>query len=275
MFHEKQCDSGRAHLHTALAQFRALNDRFWTALTLMNLSLCELGNISRSIELLEESLVLFRAVGGLTNVAMVLGNLGGVLMGEELDRGAAFVRESLTLSHKFGDRWNSISCIELLAEEAVVYQRPQRAVRLLGSVSSAREKIGTQSANIHEYKDGMTPPGVSARSQLSDVEYEEAWRAGAALSLDEAVAFALAEPPWTEERVGQVQGGVVRASHGLTSREMDVLRLVVDGRTNREIAECLFISVATVKRHLTTIFGKLGVTSRIEAAAFAREQRLV
>ena len=44
---------------------------------------------------------------------------------------------------------------------------------------------------------------------------------------------------------------------GLTPRELEVLRLVAAGRSNREIADALFVSVPTVKRHLTTILGKL------------------
>jgi DNA-binding CsgD family transcriptional regulator len=53
----------------------------------------------------------------------------------------------------------------------------------------------------------------------------------------------------------------------LTHREREILELVSAGQTNRQIAESLFISVPTVKRHLTTAYGKLGVDSRAEAAA--------
>ena len=54
--------------------------------------------------------------------------------------------------------------------------------------------------------------------------------------------------------------------HGLTGREEQVLRLVADGRTNAQIAQTLFISVKTVKYHLTSIFAKLGVANRTQAA---------
>lgn len=56
---------------------------------------------------------------------------------------------------------------------------------------------------------------------------------------------------------------------GLTDREAQVLRLVAAGRTNRQIAETLFISEHTVARHIQNIFGKRDVSSRGEAAAFA------
>jgi DNA-binding NarL/FixJ family response regulator len=56
---------------------------------------------------------------------------------------------------------------------------------------------------------------------------------------------------------------------GLTSREVDVLRLVARGRTNYQIANDLTISLHTVTRHLTHIYNKAGVTNRAEAAAYA------
>ena len=65
------------------------------------------------------------------------------------------------------------------------------------------------------------------------------------------------------------------AKHGLTPRELEVLRLVATGHTNREIADALFISVPTVKRHLSNLIGKLGVPSRTGATAYARAHGLV
>ncbi len=62
--------------------------------------------------------------------------------------------------------------------------------------------------------------------------------------------------------------------HGLTAREIDVLRLVASGRSNGEIAAALVISEHTVARHVQNIFGKLGVSTRTAAAAYAFEHRL-
>jgi DNA-binding NarL/FixJ family response regulator len=58
---------------------------------------------------------------------------------------------------------------------------------------------------------------------------------------------------------------------GLTLREVEVLRLLVEGRSNRQIAEQLFISGKTVSVHVSNILAKLGVHSRLQAAARARE----
>jgi pimeloyl-ACP methyl ester carboxylesterase/DNA-binding CsgD family transcriptional regulator len=59
------------------------------------------------------------------------------------------------------------------------------------------------------------------------------------------------------------------AQHGLTEREVQVLRLVAAGRSNREIAEALMISVNTADRHVSNIFAKVGAANRAEAASFA------
>ena len=56
---------------------------------------------------------------------------------------------------------------------------------------------------------------------------------------------------------------------GLTARELDVIPLLVDGYSNRRIADALFISESTAGVHVSNILGKLGVTTRVEAAAIA------
>ena len=61
----------------------------------------------------------------------------------------------------------------------------------------------------------------------------------------------------------------------ITAREMEVLRLIAMGLSNNEIAEELFISLATVKRHVTNLYGKLGVSSRTEALRKARDLELL
>jgi DNA-binding CsgD family transcriptional regulator len=70
-------------------------------------------------------------------------------------------------------------------------------------------------------------------------------------------------------------GGGALDAHGLSERELEVLRLVAAGRTNREIASALVISERTVARHLQNIYAKLRVSSRTAATAFAFEHELV
>jgi ATP/maltotriose-dependent transcriptional regulator MalT len=67
----------------------------------------------------------------------------------------------------------------------------------------------------------------------------------------------------------------LRGDHGLTAREVEVLRLIARGRSNREIASALVISERTVARHVQNIFAKLRVSSRAAASVFAAEHDLL
>jgi DNA-binding NarL/FixJ family response regulator len=97
------------------------------------------------------------------------------------------------------------------------------------------------------------------------IQLAEAYRAfGDAASADGERARAEA----VYERLG-ARPPMRELSHGLTQREYEVLTLVADGRSNREIGATLFISDRTVARHLTNIYNKLGVTSRTQAARHA------
>ena len=71
------------------------------------------------------------------------------------------------------------------------------------------------------------------------------------------------------------RAGAASAPGGLTAREVEVLRLVAAGKTNRAIAKALVISDHTVRRHLQNIFSKIGVASRAGATAFAFQRDLV
>ena len=66
-----------------------------------------------------------------------------------------------------------------------------------------------------------------------------------------------------------------RRGFGLTPRELDIVQMVVRGFTNKEIAEKLAIGENTVKSHLTHIFNKVGASSRVELALFAKHHRLL
>ena len=80
---------------------------------------------------------------------------------------------------------------------------------------------------------------------------------------------------WARHRTSRGLTGGSRELHGLTARELQVLRLVADGRTNKAIAAELVLSERTVDRHVSNIFAKLAVSSRAAATARAYEQRLV
>jgi DNA-binding NarL/FixJ family response regulator len=69
--------------------------------------------------------------------------------------------------------------------------------------------------------------------------------------------------------------GDAATAHGLTARELQILRLLATGTTNRVIAGKLFVAEKTVDRHVSNIFTKLGVSSRAAATAYAYRHRLL
>ena len=77
-------------------------------------------------------------------------------------------------------------------------------------------------------------------------------------------------PPAIAERLAERMG-----SEDLTPREFDVLKEIVDGKSNKEIATALNVSEATVKTHINSLLGKLGVTDRTQAATAAIQRGIV
>ena len=76
----------------------------------------------------------------------------------------------------------------------------------------------------------------------------------------------------TRENATYLSG--VRLPDGLTARQAEVLRLLAAGMSNKEIAAALYLSPSTVERHLATIYRKLGLGGRVEAARYAVEHGL-
>ena len=100
---------------------------------------------------------------------------------------------------------------------------------------------------------------------------------GAALELDAArrVFAQLGAAPELARVATLTRDTTEAAGHGLTARELQVLRLVATGKTNRAIAADLLLAEKTVDRHVTNIFAKLGVSSRTAATAYAYEHQLL
>ncbi len=86
------------------------------------------------------------------------------------------------------------------------------------------------------------------------------------------------DPSLTQRIFSEVRRSIQReeaaAFSDLTPQEMHVLALIAEGRTNREIAESLFLSEGTVRNYVSSILSKLGVSNRAEAAAYAIQHHL-
>lgn len=106
---------------------------------------------------------------------------------------------------------------------------------------------------------------------LKDVPSEEVIRAIRTVAAGESMIH----PALTKKLLHYCRNGYGHKAHSLTEREKEILQLLVEGLTNKEIAERLTISDKTVKIHVSRIFKKLGVKSRSQAVIYAVQHRLV
>jgi DNA-binding CsgD family transcriptional regulator len=93
---------------------------------------------------------------------------------------------------------------------------------------------------------------------MGDNDFDAAWAEGAALSTDEAIAYA--------QRGRGDRKCPTSVWDALTPTERDVVRLVSEGLANNDIATRLFVSPRTVQTHLTHVYTKLGLSSRVQLA---------
>ena len=138
----------------------------------------------------------------------------------------------------------------------------QRAARLFGASDAFRRQRSL--ARFEVYEAGYQAAVVALRNTLSEDDFDTAWAEGAALPIEEAIAYA---QRGRGERKRPASGWA-----SLTPAELDVARLVREGRGNKDIAARLFVSPRTVQTHLTHIFTKLGFTSRVQLAQEAAKQ---
>jgi len=152
-----------------------------------------------------------------------------------------------------------LECLAGLAGEAGSHRE---AVRLFGAAHADRERRGAVRFKVWDV--GCEASMASIRNALGKNDFESAWAEGVALSVEEAIAYAQ-----------RGRGERKRAATGwgaLTPAERDVVRLVSEGLGNKDIAARLFVSPRTVQTHLTHVFAKLSVTSRMQLAHEAARQ---
>jgi DNA-binding CsgD family transcriptional regulator len=133
------------------------------------------------------------------------------------------------------------------------------AARLLAAADALRQRIGA--VRFKPYDADYDANVTLLRNALGAAEFDAAWAEGAALSAEEALAYA---QRGRGERERPATGW-----ESLTPTEQDVVRLVQDGLSNAEVATRLFISPRTVQTHLTHVYVKLGLTSRVQLVAEA------
>ena len=225
---------------------------------------------------LREALEDFRRLGDLRQICMVVGNIGSVaMMAGNNTRALAALAESLSMAQSLGYGWWVEMCLDLFGFIAAITGERERALRLFGATGTLRPQTGepVRSGLVHEQARIL----AEIRAELGEEATATILRAGAAMSLQDAVEEALAvgsaAPP--ENAPAPSRNLPPPDSAGLTAREVDVLRLIVEGKTDPEIAETLFISRATVSKHVGAVLTKLGVPTRSAAAVAAVRRGLV
>ncbi|HEY7034730.1 MAG TPA: LuxR C-terminal-related transcriptional regulator [Thermomicrobiales bacterium] len=227
------------------------------------------GEASRARELWKGALATARARDDSVVVAWCLEYLG-ILAAEQgdLDGAAAALGECIALGTRLTHRHHRSGVLANCAVLGSACGANEVAARLLGAAHETAAAIGETFDPPERY----AYERVAARLQaaLGASAYEQSLAAGRA-----------SEPEAIEADVRAVLAAATRVPSalepndtGLTSREMDVLRLLTQGLTDREIAERLYIARRTVSKHVEAILAKLGVASRRAAAAEARSRGL-
>ena len=132
----------------------------------------------------------------------------------------------------------------------------REAARLFGAADAIRERTGEVRFKI--YQADYEASIAALRDAMDNKDFDAAWTEGAATSTQEAIAYAQ-----------RGRGERKRPSAGwasLTPTERDVVRLVGEGLGNKDIAARLFVSPRTVESHLTHVYTKLGLSSRVQLA---------
>jgi DNA-binding NarL/FixJ family response regulator len=190
--------------------------------------------------------------------------------------------EGLCITREIGFGWIIAQYLAAFAALAAVWAQPDRAVRLAGAALALSDVVGIVLIPLSQ---GLLDDALaSVRPGLDEKAFATAWAAGTAMSVTQATDEALAIEG-QGGRPGTVSGQASTTlapdapsagsrGRGLSQREVEVLRLIAGGRTNKQIAEALAVSIPTVERHVTHIYGKIGAHGRAGATAYALKHRL-
>jgi DNA-binding CsgD family transcriptional regulator/tetratricopeptide (TPR) repeat protein len=227
-----------------------------------------------------DALVLYRAIDARPEIARCLAGIGWVALAQgDLDLAGASLAECLQLSLATGQRLGIARVLEALAVLANARGDPGRSARLQGAALALREATGEMLS---------VPAGArleqllgTARARLGADQAAHLLAEGREMSAYDAVQFAIGAPDvrrpadGARRRAGEGgagPGGASAPRTGLTPRQLEIARLIARGLTNRQIADELVISPATVARHIANIFEVLGFTVRAQVAAWIAER---
>jgi DNA-binding CsgD family transcriptional regulator len=269
--------TGRELCEEALGLARPLGDVWVIWLTLHALGLAALahGDLATARALSVESLNLQGSSLMRTGTLYILGQVA-TADGKYMEA-RQYLFQALALLEGIDDPVTTTQVLEALAHLASRLGQLDLALRLAGAAGVARDTlVGAVSRSLamrsHFPLSRDVPDRwlVPLRKTVRADDAERWWAEGRALSLTEAIALAEQELPTPKSTPGSPPVGA-----GLTAREVDVLRLVARGQSNKEIAAELVLSVRTVERHITNLYGKIDARGKADATAYAIRHGLV
>ena len=277
--------AARALGEESLAVAEAVGDRWLIAwpLHLLGLAAHIAADYPTARDFYSRSLAIRRELGYREGIGILLHLLGVVAVREgDLGRARTLFREGLAAAQAVHGPWGLAMPLAGFAYLAAALGQPRRAMRLGAAAAAISESSHSPLVPLF---DALLREGLeAARAALDDEAYAAAWAEGRAMPLEESIAEAFAVeagPPAmlpVSPRMPPTAAAHPRKDGPfgeLTPAELQVLRLLSRGRTTKEIAAELVVAVSTVDRHLTHIYGKLGVRNRAEATAFSLQHGLV
>ena len=219
--------------------------------------------------LAEKSVVLYKEIGHRHGTANSLGVLGKVFAIEG-DYAAAqtLYEQSLAISCELSEQWVAAVFLLELGNVVAAQQKLAWAAQLWGAAEALRDAFGVPIplAQRADYERSLS----AVRVHLGERAFAAAWAQGRSMTPEQALAAKGQKPTPMPTRTASPP----TYPDGLTAREVEVLRLLAGGLTDLQIAEKLVLSPRTVHAHISSIYNKLGVTSRSTATRYAIEHHL-
>jgi DNA-binding CsgD family transcriptional regulator len=263
-----QPERARLHMEKALELWRQIGERSSEAMALMVLSGIELalGSSTLSRQRAQAALEICQVLGHDSGVAFSLVRLARIAEREGSQKHALVAyQDALRLWAGIGERWAIARALAGVVSIAAAHGQHNAAATLIGVIDARIEECG--GGLFPEDRQACDRAVAIARGAIGDNRIAELRAAGRTLSTSGVLALALG--------VEISRGGAERSDpDAVTPREREVLRLLVEGRSNAEIAEALFISVRTARAHVASILAKLGVSTRAAAVAQAFRDHL-
>ena len=212
------------------------------------------------------SLRLKRESGDTRRIAFAENMLGDIAREtRNFARATAHYRNGLTLFRELNDRWATSECLEDYASLASKRGKISARRGAIRRRVALRDALGAAFSPADRADYAAMVAAVPAR--MTADRFRAAWRRGRTQPLSESIDLALASP-FSWARRSKLTGP-------LTARQVDVLRLVALGRTDRQIATELVVSTKPVSRHLENIYAVLGVSSWTSASLEAMRRGLI